>query len=134
MHEMKALVLDGSRDGDSLTPLAALGMCLALEGRRAGAEHVKLRELAITPCTGCFGCWTRTPGECVFEDASRDIVRSYACSDVVVYATPVTFGGYSSLTKTVIDRIMLPVLDSRFTVGGGNILRAPLVAPPREDG
>ena len=84
---MKALVLDGSREGDSLTPLAVLGMCLALEGCRAVVEHVRLRELAIAPCTGCFGCWTRTPGECVFKDASRDIVRSYVCSDVVVYAT-----------------------------------------------
>lgn len=121
MHETKALVLDGSREGDSLTPLAVLGMCLALEGRRVGVEHVKLRELAIAPCTGCFGCWTRTPGECVFEDASRDIVHSYVCSDVVVYATPVTFGGYSSILKTVIDRIMLPVLDPRFTVVGGEV-------------
>lgn len=121
MHEMKALVLDGSREGDPLTPLAVLGMRLALEGRRAGVEHVKLRDLVIAPCTGCFGCWTRTPGECVFEDASRDIVRSYVASDVVVYATPVTFGGYSSLLKTAIDRIMLPVLDPRFTVVGGEV-------------
>jgi multimeric flavodoxin WrbA len=57
----------------------------------------------------------------VFEDASRDIVHSYVCSDVVVYATPVTFGGYSSILKTVIDRIMLPVLDPRFTVVGGEV-------------
>ena len=118
---MKALVLDGSREGESLTPLAVHGMCLALEGRGAGLEHVKLRELDLAPCTGCFGCWTRTPGECVFKDASRDIVRYYVCSDVVVCATPVTFGGYSSLLKTVIDRTMLPVLDSRFTVIGGEV-------------
>lgn len=118
---MKALVLDGGREGDALTPIAVLGMCLALEGRGADVEHVKLRELAIAPCTGCFGCWTRTPGECVFEDASRGIVRSYVSSDVVVYASPVTFGGYSSLLKTAIDRIMLPVLDPRFTVVGGEV-------------
>jgi len=48
-------------------------------------------------------------------------VRSYVDSAVVVYATPVTFGGYSSLLKTVIDRIMLPVLDPRFTVVGGEV-------------
>ena len=115
------MVLDGSRAGDSLTPVAVLGMCSALEGRRAAVEHLRLRELDIAPCSGCFGCWTRTPGECVFDDGSRNIVRSYMASDVVVYATPVTFGGYSSLLKAALDRIILPVLDPRFTVVGGEV-------------
>ena len=22
----------------------------------------------IKPCIGCFGCWTKTPGECVIRD------------------------------------------------------------------
>ncbi len=118
---MKALILDGSRAGDSLTPVAVHGMRSALEGRRTAVEHARLRELDIAPCTGCFGCWTRTPGECVLEDGARDVVRSYVASDVVVYATPVTFGGYSSLLKSTIDRIILPVLDPRFTVVGGEV-------------
>ena len=118
---MKALVLDGSREGDSLTPVAVLGMHSALAGRGADVEIVKLRELDIAPCTGCFGCWTRTPGECVFQDDSRDVLRSYIRSDVVVYATPVTFGGYSSLLKTTLDRVILSVLDPRFTVFGGEV-------------
>jgi multimeric flavodoxin WrbA len=118
---VKALILDGSREGDSLTPVAVSGMCSALEGRGVDVEHVKLRGFAVAPCTGCFGCWTRTPGECVFEDATRDVVRSYVMSDIVVYATPVTFGGYSSLLKAILDRIILPVLDPRFTVVGGEV-------------
>src|SRR5512134_1280881 len=117
----KALVLDGSREGDPLTPVAVLGMVSALAGRGYRVQPVKLRELAIAPCTGCFGCWTRTPGECVFPDDSRDVLRSYIGSDVVVYATPVTFGGYSSLLKAALDRIILPALDPRFTVRGGEV-------------
>jgi multimeric flavodoxin WrbA len=118
---MKALVLDGSREGDSLTPVAVLGMHSALAGRGTGVELVKLRELAIAPCTGCFGCWTRTPGECVFPDDSRDVLRSYLGADVAVYATPLTFGGYSSILKTALDRFILPALDPRFTVVGGEV-------------
>lgn len=118
---MKALVLDGSREGDALTTVAVLGVRAALEGRGAVVEHAILRKLSVAPCTGCFGCWTRTPGECVFGDDARDVVRSYLDSDVVVYATPVTFGGYSSLLKATLDRIILPVLDPRFTVVGGEV-------------
>lgn len=118
---MKALVLDGSREGDSLAPVAVLGMTSALAGRVDFVELVKPRELAIAPCAGCFGCWTRTPGECVIKDDARDVVGSYVGSDLVVYVTPVTFGGYSSELKKLLDRIILSVLDPRFTVVGGEV-------------
>lgn len=117
---MKALILDGSREGDSLTPLAVDGMARALSRRAVDVERVTLRELAIGPCAGCFGCWTRTPGECVTGDDARDVLHSYIGSDIVVYATPVTFGGYSSELKKILDRF-LPVLDPRFTTVGGEV-------------
>jgi multimeric flavodoxin WrbA len=118
---MKALVLDGSREGDSLTPIAVLGMASALAGRVDFVELVKPSELSIAPCAGCFGCWTRTPGECVIKDDARDVVCSYVGSDLVVFVTPVTFGGYSSQLKKLLDRIILSVLDPRFTTVGGEV-------------
>ena len=117
---MKALVLDGSREGDSLTPVAVQGMTAAFTERVDDVELVKLRELDIAPCAGCFGCWTRTPGECVVRDSAHDVLRSYVGSDIVVYATPVTFGGYSFHLKKMLDRF-IPVLDPRFTVVGGEV-------------
>lgn len=117
---MKGLILDGGRKGDAFTPVAVLGMASALAGRGVEVEVVTLREHDIAPCTGCFGCWTRTPGECVVEDAARDVQRSYVGSDIVVYATPVTFGGYSSQLKKMLDRF-IPVLDPRFTIVGGEV-------------
>ncbi len=118
---MKALVLDGSREGDSLTPVAVVGMTSALAERMDSVELVKPGELAIAPCAGCFGCWTRTPGECVIQDDARDVVGSYVGSDLVVYVTPVTFGGYSSQLKKLLDRVILSMLDPRFTVVGGEV-------------
>jgi len=117
---MKALVLDGSREGDPLTHVAVRGMTSALAERADDVELVTLRELAISPCAGCFGCWTRTPGECVIEDGARDVLRSYVGSGIVAYVTPVTFGGYSSQMKKMLDRF-IPVLDPRFTVVGGEV-------------
>ena len=118
---MKALVLDGGGKGDKLTSVAVLGMTSALAGRADFVEVVKPRELAIAPCAGCFGCWTRTPGECVIKDDARDVVGSYVASDLVVFVTPVTFGGYSSQLKKLLDRIILSVLDPRFTIVGGEV-------------
>jgi multimeric flavodoxin WrbA len=118
---MKALILDGSREGDSLTPVAVLGTTSALAERVETVALFKLRDLAIAPCAGCFGCWTRTPGECVIEDDARDVLRSYVGSDIVTYVTPVTFGGYSFQLKKLLDRIILSVLDPRFTTVGGEV-------------
>ena len=56
--------------------------------------------------------------EQVFEP--RDILRAYLGADIVVYATPVTFGGYSSHLKAILDRL-IPVLDPRFKVVGGEV-------------
>jgi multimeric flavodoxin WrbA len=117
---MNALILDGSRDGDDLTPVAVSGISSALPARGAVIERVPLRERDIAPCAGCFGCWTKTPGDCVIADDARDILRSYVRSDLVVCATPVTFGGYSSQLKKMIDRL-IPVLDPRFVVVGGEV-------------
>ena len=117
---MRALVLDGGREGDFLTSVAVLEMISALDERMEDVELVPLRERAIAMCTGCFGCWTRTPGECVLKDDARDVLRSYVASDLVVYVTPVTFGGYSSLLKAILDRF-IPVLDPRFTIVGGEV-------------
>lgn len=117
---MKALILDGGREGDDLTAIAVAAMTSALAARGAAVESVPLRDRDIAPCAGCFGCWTKTPGECVIGDGTRAILRSYVCADLVVCATPVTFGGYSSDLKKLIDRL-IPVLDPRFVVAGGEV-------------
>ncbi len=117
---MNALILDGSREMDALTSAAVFGMASALAARGAHVDLAILRMRDIAPCAGCFGCWTRTPGECVVADGARDVVRAYVRSEVVVYATPVTFGGYSSHLKAMLDRL-IPVLDPRFAVVGGEV-------------
>ncbi len=117
---VKALILDGSREGDFHTPVAVVGMASALAARGAAVDLVSLRMRDIAPCAGCFGCWTKTPGECVIADGAREVLRSYVGSDLVVYATPVTFGGYSSQLKKMLDRL-IPFLDPRFAVVGGEV-------------
>ncbi len=59
---------------------------------------------------GCFVCWVKTPGICVKNDIARDIARDIVQSDVLIYLTPIVFGGYSSELKKAVDRSIPTIL------------------------
>jgi hypothetical protein len=101
---MNAVVLDGFHDGRGQDVLDITADALAQAGY--ATEITPLREKAIAPCLGCFGCWVRTPGECVIDDEGRDVARAVARCDLLVYFTPVTFGGVSSELKKAVDRLI----------------------------
>ena len=67
------------------------------------------RDDKIAWCSGCFNCWTKTPGVCANHDDGRDVAARWARSDLAVFLTPVTFGGYSSELKKALDHV-LPTL------------------------
>jgi multimeric flavodoxin WrbA len=101
-----ALLFDGRAD-DDLT-LARIHEAL-LDGLAAGGLAVddwRLRDEKIAWCSGCFGCWVKTPGVCVHKDAGREVAARAARSDLFVYLTPVTFGGYSAELKKALDHVI----------------------------
>ena len=71
-------------------------------------QSVKKGDLHF--CLGCYGCWTKKPGECVINDSMAQINRTFNQSDVVVYLSPVVFGQFSPNIKNVIDRWLPNVL------------------------
>lgn len=100
---MKAIILNGANDSETLEDVSKIIMDeLASAGWMA--EAFILREIDIRHCAGCFGCWVQTPGVCIINDAGRDVAKAIIQSDLVIYLTPVTFGGYSSQLKKVLDR------------------------------
>ncbi len=101
---MNAVVLDGSRNKEGQGVIAALTDALARAGY--AVETISLRERTIAPCLGCFGCWIKTPGECVIDDDGRSVARAAARCALLVYFTPVTFGGFSSELKKAVDRLI----------------------------
>ena len=107
---MKALILNGERKNESVLSLVAEVVAgeLSVQGWRA--ETVVLREKKIAICTGCFGCWVQTPGVCVIDDFGREAARMVIGSNVLIYLTPITFGGYSSELKKAVDRFACSML------------------------
>lgn len=96
---MKTLILDGSEHGDpkAVEVRTSLMRCLPQ------AETIVLREHKIGNCAGDFFCWMRSPGLCNTNDDNRQIAAKIAQSDLLVYLTPITFGGYSSELKRMVD-------------------------------
>ena len=58
----------------------------------------------IKPCVGCFGCWTKTPGECVLRDGFERMGARIHKADELVIISKYTYGGFSPFVKNVIDR------------------------------
>lgn len=56
----------------------------------------------LNNCAGCFVCWTKTPGVCVFQDDRRKINTDD--SDIVLCATPLYRDNVSGLLKNFMDR------------------------------
>jgi hypothetical protein len=108
-----ALILDGSIAEDAVAAKATAVVKEWLSAHEWSAHVYVLRELTIAPCMGCFGCWIKTPGECVLDDAGRDIARRIVQSGLVVYLTPIQFGGYSYELKKALDR-SIPIISPFF--------------------
>ncbi len=69
---------------------------------------------------GCFGCWVRSPGVCVIDDAGREVARLAARCDLLVFLTRLTFGGYSAELKKAVDRL-IPNISPFFTKVRGEV-------------
>lgn len=115
---MKAVILDGSRDGDDSLRTAHRIVLDELTGMGWDAQTFVLHELDISYCRGCFECWVKTPGVCVSTGAGRDIARAVIQSDLTVFLTPITFGGYSSELKKAIDHLIGLVSPFFMRIGG----------------
>lgn len=74
--------------------------------RHAGAETsvVRLADLTIGECTGCFACWKL--GACVQQDDMLGLYGRIAAADVLVFATPVYWYGPTALMKAMLDRFV----------------------------
>lgn len=59
---------------------------------------------SVKGCIGCFGCWIKTPGQCVLKDRCNVIQNYILKSNEVVIVSPILYGGYSPNIKSVLDR------------------------------
>ncbi|HOU15816.1 MAG TPA: NAD(P)H-dependent oxidoreductase [Anaerolineae bacterium] len=83
-----------------------------------------LRDLDIKFCTGCFGCWVKTPGECVAKDASHDVCRAVINGDFLLWAAPLRLGFPDATLKKMMDK-SIPLIHPYFVVDHGEAHHRP---------
>jgi multimeric flavodoxin WrbA len=104
---LDVVVLNGARAKDIKVDEAA--NVLQANFASANVSTYRLRDLKIADCIGCFGCWVKTPGQCVIDDPAREIAAKLAQTDLLIYVSPIVFGGFSYELKKALDR-QIPTL------------------------
>ena len=74
-----------------------------------------LGKLTVNQCTGCFSCWLKTPGECIFKDSMEEIYFEIVKADIMILVSPIKTGFISGKIKTFLDRL-IPLLLPYFEI------------------
>jgi len=102
---MKVVILNsGGRDSAVDSSVKDLKARLSVKG--AETVELMLCDMKYSPCRGCFNCWVKTPGLCVFRDDGDTICREVNSSDFMLLASPVIMGYPSAALKNALDRII----------------------------
>jgi multimeric flavodoxin WrbA len=119
---MNAVILNGGPATERGAASRKLSKALEEELRSRGCAVApfELDDMIIKACRGCFACWLKHPGTCAVRDDEEKYLRALIESDVSVWITPVTFGGYSSTLKKALDR-SIPILLPFFIKTHGEI-------------
>lgn len=77
-----------------------------------------LSETKINDCVGCWSCWWKTPGRCIYKDLEI-FYREYVNADKAIFYVKLHEGFISSKLKSLFDR-MIPLFlpYTSFSKGG----------------
>jgi multimeric flavodoxin WrbA len=120
MFPMRITILNGEPDPASGFQEDVLKMAKRLTASGHQVTTLELRELDLKGCSGCFGCWVKTPGQCVRCDDSETVCRAAIGADLLLLASPITMGFTTALLKRAVDQL-IPLLHPYFVAEGGEV-------------
>ena len=107
---MKITILNGNPQASAFDAYLAQVQSILAAGGHA-VTRLELRDLPLRYCVGCWGCWAKTPGECVSRDASLEMDRAVINADFVLWAAPLKMGFPAALLKMAMDK-HIPLIQS----------------------
>ena len=84
-------------------------------------EEINVYDLDINPCLGCFACWNKTPGKCVWKDDVPSVLEKMLWADIIIWSFPLYYFNVPGKLKLLIDRQLpfaLPFMDKAAENGG----------------
>jgi len=115
---MRTVVLDGFAVENAISRRIRTILLSQLASQNHAVQVFTLRENKIGNCAGDFFCWVRSPGVCNTNDDNRVIAAAIASADLLVYLTPLVFGGYGATLKQAVDH-QIQNISPFFTVLNG---------------
>jgi multimeric flavodoxin WrbA len=100
---MKITILNGNPAPSTFDSYLA-GLKSNLEANAHVITQLDLRDMPLRYCIGCWGCWVKTPGECISRDASLEMDRAVINADFVLWAAPLKMGFPAALLKMANDK------------------------------
>ena len=101
---MKVLVLNGSPKGTANSNTMYVTRAFLEGAGYSDVDIVDVYKQKINPCVGCYSCWTKTPGKCVFRDDMDAILEKRVNADVIIWSFPLYFYSLPSGLKALMDR------------------------------
>lgn len=94
------------------------------ESADATIEYFKLKDLIIHHCIGCYTCWTKTPGECIYKDDMTELRKKYREADLIIFASPLYIFNVTGILKDFMDRL-LPILKPYMLINVKGFIKHP---------
>ena len=101
-NKMKIVVLTGSPRRSGNTNRLAGQFIKGAEEAGHEVYRFDCEQHKVSPCIACNRCGMN--GTCIFNDDFEELRPYLVDADMVVFATPMYYFGFSSQLKTVIDR------------------------------
>jgi len=110
---VKVLVINGSPKGLRSNTYRLTAAFLEGMGQQEVREHC-VSQMDIKPCSGCFACWNKTPGQCVLRDDMTAVIENMLWADVIVWSFPLYYFSVPGGMKNLMDR-QLPMVQPFMT-------------------
>jgi len=106
---MNILVINGAPARDTQLDSALVRLIHLLEASGHQVTAAQVCDLQIKHCLGCWGCWVKTPSQCVHQDDMEAILPLILKADLLIFASPLILGYPSAVLKQFMDR-MIPLV------------------------
>ncbi len=91
-----------------------------LQSAQNTSQRVITDNGSIRNCIGCFGCWIKTPGQCVIRDGYENMGKLFSQCDELLIISKCFYGGFSPFVKNVLDRA-ISYISPHFVIRSGEM-------------